>query len=268
MNRKLVVLPAAERHSDVSAAHNPSVIFMYNSSDFFAGGPERTIPDSLVLGHLCACVSVPPPFDRDLHSTAESSAGSRDDDWAPVRNWLRSHSADEIRQGAFQRGEAGMTALHYACRNGAPKDIVHLLVYYARDPVEWPDGFGWLPLHYAASFYASMEVMQILVSAYPQGRIVADNGGRTPLHNAIAGRSARNIDVEQKDDGHVDSDNAAEVISLLSSSGAASIADRNKFLVSIYLKEKNAFSVITHHQLTVFFFLNGLSHFTLLVLKV
>ena len=51
--------------------------------------------------------------------------------------------------------------------------------------IYWADSFGWLPLHYACANGAELEVIQMLVEAYPDSRVVTDKRGRTPLHFAL-----------------------------------------------------------------------------------
>jgi hypothetical protein len=44
------------------------------------------------------------------------------------------------------RGEFDTTALHVACRNHPPADVVEAMLRAAPDMIFWADSFGWLPV--------------------------------------------------------------------------------------------------------------------------
>jgi ankyrin repeat protein len=113
-----------------------------------------------------------------------------------------------------------MTALHFACRNAPPPDVVDVFLSIAIDTVQWPDSFGWLPIHYACACGADKEVIKSLTEAFPESKTTVDRRGRTPLHFAL---------------GNSNPENPVPpiVVVLLSSSGAASYADDNGMLVSL-----------------------------------
>jgi len=157
------------------------------------------IPDILLLNHLCANASEKKP-----------------ETWEQVREWLRTHQAEEVRQAAEQRGDSNMTALHFACRNGPPPDVIDVFLSIAVDTVQWPDSFGWLPIHYACACGASIDVIQSLAEAYPESKTTVDRRGRTPLHFALGNAS--------------DKPASPAIVALLSSTGAASYADDNGML--------------------------------------
>jgi hypothetical protein len=179
------------------------------SADF-----SNSVPDISFLNHYCANSCIPP---RDSSVEARAVA---DASWEPVREWLRTHSADEVRAGAEQRGDSAMTALHFACRNAPPPDVVDVFLSIAIDTVQWPDSFGWLPIHYACACGADKEVIKSLTEAFPESKTTVDRRGRTPLHFAL---------------GNSNPENPVPpiVVVLLSSSGAASYADDNGMLVSL-----------------------------------
>lgn len=170
-----------------------------------------TIPDMMLLNHCCA--SAHPP--RDSSEEAKEAA---DLSWEPVREWLRTHSAEEVRLAAQQRGDSSMTALHLACRNVPPPDIIEVLLSIATDTAQWQDSFGWLPIHYACACGADPNVIKSLADAFPESKTTVDRRGRTPLHFAL---------------GNSNPDNPVSpaVVVLLSSTGAASYADDNGMLV-------------------------------------
>jgi ankyrin repeat protein len=105
--------------------------------------------------------------------------------WEHVRIHLRSHSIEETKSSIERKGEFDTTALHVACRNDPPSDVLDVMIMAAPDMIYWADSFGWLPLHYACANGADIEIVRMLVDAYPDSRLVTDKRGRTPLHFAL-----------------------------------------------------------------------------------
>lgn len=105
--------------------------------------------------------------------------------WEHVRTYLKSHSIDETKAAIETKGEFDTTALHVACRNNPPVDVMDVMVMAAPDMIYWADSFGWLPLHYACANGADVQVVEMLLDAYPDSRLVTDKRGRTPLHFAL-----------------------------------------------------------------------------------
>jgi len=173
-----------------------------------------SIPDILQLNHLCANATIAANRSAEARHEAEES-------WEPVREWLRSHNADEVRQAAEHKGDSSMTALHFACRNQPPIDVVNVFLSIAVETVQWPDTFGWLPIHYACACGAGPEVLKALAEAFPDSKTSVDRRGRTPLHFAL-GNGNQNPDKLA----------APAIVAILSSSGAAAYADDNGMLVS------------------------------------
>lgn len=110
-----------------------------NADDSFARAQDIN-----QLHYLCETVS---SLDAGPGGFAE-----REDAWDAIRQWLRTHTAEEARQAAELTGEYKTTALHLTCRNVPPVDVVDVLLSAAPDTVEWEDSFGWLPLHYGEVF--------------------------------------------------------------------------------------------------------------------
>lgn len=168
---------------------------------------QSAIPDVMLLNILCARAK-PPKESEESRQEAQLS-------WQPVREWLAQHDAETVRTAAEQRGESGLTALHFACRNVPPLDVVDVFLSIAGDTVQWPDSFGWLPIHYACASGSDSAVIHALAEHYPESKTTTDRRGRTPLHFALGDKPA-----------------APDVIVLLSSSGAASYPDEIGMLVS------------------------------------
>jgi len=175
-------------------------------------GEEETMPDVLHLLLLCANATAPSDSSEEARTEAEES-------WEPVREWLRNHTGDEVRQAAEQRDDSSRTALHLACRNQPPIDVIHVFLSVALETVEWADIFGWLPLHYASAYLTDLEVIKALMESFPAAKTTVDSRGRTPLH-LVLGNGNRNNELLA----------AHDVVAILSSSGAATHADYNGML--------------------------------------
>jgi ankyrin repeat protein len=171
---------------------------------------SESLPDILYLNHYCAH-AVPPQDDT------EEARAVADTTWEPVRDWMRTHSADEVRAAAEQRDDAGKTALHFSCANAPPPDVIDVFLSIASETVEWPDSFGWLPIHYACAFGAGTQVIKSLAEAFPESKTTVDRKGRTPLHFALGTSTS----------------NSPAIVALLSSTGAAAYADDNGMLVRL-----------------------------------
>lgn len=185
-----------------------------NDPSYYEEEDEEAIPDTLLLNVYCARARA--PKDADDADAAEAS-------WQPVRDWLSSHSAEQVREAAQQRGESGLTALHFAARHDPPLDVIDVLLSIAADTVQWPDSFGWLPIHYACASGSDTEVIKALAEAYPESKTTVDRRGRTPLHFALGDKPA-----------------SPNVIFLLACTGAASYPDEIGMLVSAFCKNRTS----------------------------
>ena len=174
-------------------------------------GPETSsmMHEVLLLAHFCALAH--PPYSESDNDIKEANAS-----WNEVRDWLRSHTAVEVIIAASQRDESGKTALHMACQNSPPDDVIDVLLTIAGEIAQWPDIFGWLPIHYACAYAASSHVIKCLAETYPESKTLVDRKGRTPLHFALGTANAH----------------SADVVMILSNTGAASYPDDNGMLVS------------------------------------
>ncbi|KAL7556480.1 hypothetical protein ACA910_003113 [Epithemia clementina (nom. ined.)] len=170
------------------------------SGESVVGGESTSVPDVMVLNVLCAQAKAP--------KETEDSIAEAEESWQAVREWLSSHDAETVRMAAEQRGESGLTALHFACRNVPPLDVIDVFLSIAADTVQWPDSFGWLPVHYACASGSDTAVIQALTESFPESKTTTDRRRRTPLHFALGEKPA-----------------SPDVIFLLSSTGAASYPD-------------------------------------------
>lgn len=90
------------------------------------------------------------PMNDALDALIDSVAEYEDPEecWDLVREWLQDHSIEETKEAMEMKGEFDTTALHVACRNHPPLDVVEIMLMAAPDMIFWADSFGWIPLHY------------------------------------------------------------------------------------------------------------------------
>lgn len=138
-------------------------------------------------------------FDPTAFST--SFSGSTDDDpsgipsdihdAARIFNWRVVGELCETRpEGAAYIGEDGWTALHHACNRRCPDaDVVEALIRAYPDALLITEDKGWTPLHYACRFKAPRDVVEHLLTLFPEkGRVGVsqpDRRGRMPLYYAV-----------------------------------------------------------------------------------
>ena len=127
-------------NGDMDEAQSLGESFITHGETLVSG--DTTVPDIMTLNIYCARAKAP--------KDTEASRIEAEQSWQPVREWLSSHNAEEVRAACEQRGESGLTALHFACRHCPPPDVVDVFLSIAADTAQWPDSFGWLPIHYAA----------------------------------------------------------------------------------------------------------------------
>jgi len=87
--------------------------------------------------------------------------------WDLVRTWLSDHSLEETKSAVELKGEFDTTALHVACRNKPPVDVVDIMLMAAPDMIFWADSFGWLPVSllylYTCVFYNMISIVYIYI---------------------------------------------------------------------------------------------------------
>ena len=186
--------------------------FSQDGESISYGEPLGSTADLMQFNRLCAGAFPPRNKTKEARIQSEMS-------WAPVREWLGSHSLEEVREAALQRGDSNMTALHFACRNGSLIDVIDVILSVANETVQWPDSFGWLPIHYACACGAETAVIKKLAEEFPESKTTVDRRGRTPLHFALGNQNPDQLATPA-------------VVAILSSTGAASFADEHGMLVS------------------------------------
>lgn len=171
-----------------------------------------------------------------LHVLCDQVKEDNEASWEEIRKWIRRNRSrpSVLVAGAETMGDYNTTPLHLAARN-CPPDVIEQLLAIAPHTVRMEDSFSWLPLHYGCANGASIEVLQILVDAYPESRTSSDKRGRTPLHFAL---------------GNTQRPASPEVVQLLVQNGAAALcSDENGMLplhyACAYGISKEALAVLT-----------------------
>lgn len=95
----------------------------------------------------------------------------------------------------------GCIPLHYACSAEASLDIVAFLLSEKPDSIHTPRKDGMLPLHLASYFKAPLQIVDFLLSTYPRAISMVDKEDWTPLHAAARGNAKRSV-VERLYDMH------------------------------------------------------------------
>jgi ankyrin repeat protein len=85
-----------------------------------------------------------------------------------------------------ERDRAGMLPLHLACSHNAALDNVELLLHEFNGAICEQDNQGRLPLHAACTnVRVNVELLDLLITAYPPALKTFDKSGTLPLHLAI-----------------------------------------------------------------------------------
>jgi ankyrin repeat protein len=90
---------------------------------------------------------------------------------------------------------AGYLPLHYACRYKATLEVVQFLVKRNPTALKTANNNGWSPLHLACNSQAPLEAVQFLVERNPTALETTNNNGWSPLH--LACNSQASLEVVQ-----------------------------------------------------------------------
>ena len=97
--------------------------------------------------------------------------------WKSVLSWIAFHP-DEVSTLVDREGH---TSLHQACLFRAPLDVIGAMIFAASELASFHNDVGELPLHWAVRLTLSLDVLTILLEAYPRSGFAEDNEGITPL---------------------------------------------------------------------------------------
>jgi ankyrin repeat protein len=90
----------------------------------------------------------------------------------------------------------GNNPLHVAAQTNAPIETLKVLISHKKSCASVKNSDGKVPLHYAAALgeYATIEVIDILIDAYPSGPAIKEmKNNSCPLHYACAFRASENV---------------------------------------------------------------------------
>lgn len=102
-----------------------------------------------------------------------------DEEWLPVMERMQTHPGEIV----FRGKNDGMNGLHTACLRYPPAHVVRAVIHLKPEACEAKNSSGETPLH-LASYSASEEVQELLISAAPSTCAVANHYGDLPLHFA------------------------------------------------------------------------------------
>lgn len=168
--------------------------------------------DSFLLATLCSEAGT---LEMNKDHT-EQDYMDHDLSWNEVRRWLEHHSPDDLQLALETRDRMGRTALHFACQNQPPLDIIAHILQLCPSSLEAIDGSGLSPLHCACAHAAAPSVLQLIAETWSPAKIMKTDRGLTPLHLALKGPFR----------------DFSDTIAILASTGAASIPDNEGILVS------------------------------------
>ena len=122
----------------------------------------------------------------ELCVVASESERGEDEIWDEIREWFRNTSEEDRAIAIAQREQHSQkTPLHEACNHpDPPPDVIASLLACSPNAsvARVVDQSSWIPLHIACNNKVSVEVIRLLVEAFPEGKTCQDQKGRTPLH--------------------------------------------------------------------------------------
>jgi ankyrin repeat protein len=89
--------------------------------------------------------------------------------------------------------ERGNLPLHAAASFQATADVVEVLLKAYPGGASQPNGVGNLPIHQAAMWQAPVETAEVLLARHPEGATVRNQYGSLPLHMAAANRATPEV---------------------------------------------------------------------------
>lgn len=97
------------------------------------------------------------------------------------------------QQACSLRTNKGMLPLHYACREQASAEVVELLLSQYPEGARVPTASGWWPLHLSCARGGTPSVLELLIQAWPDSVRQTTNDGRLALHFACANQATLQV---------------------------------------------------------------------------
>ena len=107
--------------------------------------------------------------------------------WEDIRQWMNSNKnnkkffQDNATSTYPYQGDAHWTALHIMLTKQPPIDVIETYIKHSPETVKYASHDSMLPIHVAAAYLASPEVIQILVDAWPESLQEEEAFLRLPL---------------------------------------------------------------------------------------
>jgi ankyrin repeat protein len=107
---------------------------------------------------------------RELYDLCNTAREDDEEALHSLRQWLsrnKNHTR-RFKEAAGYLDEWDNTPLHWILLHQPPPDVVELLIQYAPGTLRLKNSIGWLPLQFACLHGASLEVLNLLIQAYPE----------------------------------------------------------------------------------------------------
>jgi len=106
--------------------------------------------------------------------------------WSEVDQFLSKFPRNMTKDAIlWVDGKHRENPLHILAKK-APPLIFKRMLSIAPEAARIQDTRGYLPIHTAIGFYSNLPVSELLVAVYPQGVLMKDVGGETPISEAIS----------------------------------------------------------------------------------
>jgi len=106
------------------------------------------------------------------------------ENWHALRAFLRTEDGVAAVNNSMHKSDQRVkqNVLHYACQFHPPLDVTKMLVELFPDTLSFEDNDDRTPLHVAAAFGASPQVIDYLIEQDKSAALKQDSNGRGPLH--------------------------------------------------------------------------------------
>jgi len=106
--------------------------------------------------------------------------------WSEVDQFLSKFPPNMTKDAIlWVDGKHRENPLHILAKK-APQLIVKRMLFTAPEAARIQDTRGYLPIHTAIGFYSNLPASELLLAVFPQGVLMTDIGGETPISEAIS----------------------------------------------------------------------------------
>ena len=120
---------------------------------------------------------------RELYDLCWNARGDNEDSLTTLRQWLNRNKNNDIffKEAASYKGEHRWTPLHWIVFKRLPIDLVEILIQLAPETLRIKNDLGKLPFHLACHG-GSLDLIRIMMNANPGSIQAKDQSGNLPLH--------------------------------------------------------------------------------------